>query len=174
MTTTDRKCAKCSRIVALPDNPVVVALADAAGAPLCEACFDDWRAKAEVNAPPAPVVEQRPTRYVFTEDMGEISGFGGGYEQTCRNMLAAGMEWLDAHPAADPQFKGFQGVYGLISEENEDAEALSAAIVAGAHGDCTGAMHQAVTSHCLFIRKNGWEAYCQKMRSREAEEAQSQ
>ena len=36
--------------------------------------------------------------YSFTPDMREISGFGGGYEQTCRNMLIAAVEWLDAHP----------------------------------------------------------------------------
>jgi hypothetical protein len=161
-----RTCATCSKSVALPDDPKVVALCDAAGAPLCETCFDDWRAKADVNRPPEPVVEQIPTRYLWTPDMGEISGFGGGYEQTCRNMVASGMAWLDAHPDADPKFRGYKGVYGVLSDDNVDAKALSEAVVAGSGGDCTGAMHQATVSACLFIRTNGWDRYCEEMRRR--------
>lgn len=101
--------------------------------------------------------------YDFTESMGEISGFGGGYEQTCRNMLKAGLEWWDAHPAANPSFRAFNGVYGLIDETNEDAKALSKAVIDGAGGDCTGAMHQAVISSIFWIRKNGWEKYVKEM-----------
>ena len=102
-------------------------------------------------------------KYEFTPEMGEISGFGGGYEVACRLMLASGLRWLDAHPNSDPQFHGFKGVYGVIAEDNDDAKALSKAVVDGAGGDCTGAMHQAVVSHCLWIRKNGWDAYVREM-----------
>lgn len=101
--------------------------------------------------------------YQFTPEMGEISGFGGGYEDACRAMLRAGMEWFDAHPDADPQFSGYKGIYGIINEDNEDAKALSAAVVAPTNGDCTGAMHQAVVSHCLFIRREGWGRYVEEM-----------
>lgn len=162
-TDTIRSCAKCGKAVSLPDDATVQAIVDAAGSPLCDSCFDDWRAKAETNAPPAPVVVQRATKYLFTPGMSEISGFGGGYEQTCRNMVAAGMEWLDSHPDADPQFHGFKGVYGVIADDNPDAKALSDAVVAGSGGDCTGAMHQAAVSHCMFIRKNGWTRYVEEM-----------
>lgn len=103
------------------------------------------------------------SKYDFTPEMGEISGFGGGYEATCRAMLAAGMEWLDAHPDADPQFHGYKGICGIISEDNDDAEALSQAVVDGSGGDCTRAMHQAAVSACLFIRKNGWDEYVRRM-----------
>lgn len=102
-------------------------------------------------------------KYQFTPEMGEISGFGGGYEQACRAMLAAGMEWFDDHPVADPKFHGYSGVYGVIAEDNEDAKALTAAILVPTNGDCTGAMHQAVVSACLFIRKNGWPEYVRQM-----------
>lgn len=163
MSEQKRACGKCGKSVTIPEGDVA-ALCDAVGAPLCDKCFDDWRAKAETNRPPAPIVTQRPTKYLFTPDMGEISGFGGGYEQTCRNMLAAGMEWLDEHPSANPCFKGFKNVYGVVFDENDDAKALSAAVVAGSGDDCTGAMHQAVVSHCLAIRKNGWDWYCGEMR----------
>ena len=100
--------------------------------------------------------------YEFTEEMGEISGFGGGYEQCCRNMLKAGLEWLDANPESDPQFHGFENVYGGICEDNDDAKALSKAVVDAAD-DCTGAMHQAVVSKILWIKKNGWDKYVEAM-----------
>ena len=104
------------------------------------------------------------SKYVFTEKMREISGFGGGYEQACRDMVVAGLEWLDANPSADPKFHGYKNVYGLVSEDNEDAKNLSEAICAPAEG-CSGAMHQAAVSHVLWIRANGWEAYVKKMES---------
>lgn len=100
--------------------------------------------------------------YEFTEEMGEISGFGGGYEQTCRNMLKAGLEWLDENPQVNPEFHGYENVYGIIIEDNDDAKALSKAVVDGSE-DCTGAMHQAVISSILWIRKNGWEKYIEVM-----------
>lgn len=118
-----------------------------------------------------PGVTQRETQYVFTDDMDEISGFGGGYEQTCRNMLAAALEWLDEHPQAEPKFKGFKEVYGILMEDNEDAKALSKAATDAALGDCTGAMHQATISHALWIKRHSWREYCQKMRERKGSDA---
>lgn len=110
------------------------------------------------------------SKYVWTPEMGEISGFGGGYEATCRAMLVAALEWLDAHPQIDPRFYGYQGIYGIISEDNEDAKALSEAAVAPSGGDCTGAMHQAVITSALWIRKHGWDAYVQQMSRKEDQE----
>ena len=109
--------------------------------------------------------------YDFTPTMGEISGFGGGYEACCRAMLKAGLEWFDAHPAADPHYQGFKNIYGVILEDNDDAKALSDAVVKGAGGDCTGAMHQAVVSAIFYIRKHGWDAYVAEMSKPDVEEA---
>ncbi len=156
-------CAQCGNEVEIPSE--VSGLVNALGRPLCQGCFALWW---QTHPAPEPRrVPVRSSRYQFTPDMGEISGFGGGYEQTCRNMLAAGLEWLDTHPDADPNFQGFKGIYGIILEDNANAKALSQAVVDAADGDCTGAMHQAVISHCLAIRKIGWDAYCVKMRERE-------
>lgn len=105
------------------------------------------------------------SKYIFTDDMREISGFGGGYEACCRRMVVAGLEWCDAHPQAEPKFHGYQGIYGVISEDNEDAKQLTAAVIAAAEPEgATGAMHQATIGHILGIRRVGWDAYVKDMR----------
>jgi hypothetical protein len=108
-------------------------------------------------------------RYVFTPEMGEISGFGGGYEAACRAMVKAGLKFWDKMedrkydgPPFDPRFRGMKNVYGILDETNEDAEALTKAVVAAAP-DCTGAMHQAVMGHIFAVRRMGWEAYVVEM-----------
>lgn len=101
-------------------------------------------------------------KYAWRVGMGEISGFGGGYEEACRIMLRAGLHWLDDNTGADPQFHGFNGVSGVIVGDNADAKELSNVICKSVE-DCTGAMHQAVVSACLYIRKNGWDSYCTAM-----------
>jgi len=111
------------------------------------------------------------SKYVWTEDMGEISGFGGAYEATCQAMVRAGIEWMEAHPEAHPKFHGYKDIYGVLAEDNADAKALTEAMIAASGGDCTGAMHQATVSHLLFIHRNGWEKYCSELRDREKKEA---
>jgi hypothetical protein len=101
--------------------------------------------------------------YEFEEGMREISGFGGKYEETCRKMVKAGLEWFDEYPEANPQFKGYKGIYGVISEDNEDARQLSKAVIASVD-DCTGVMFQAAISHILYARKVGWAAYVKEMK----------
>lgn len=116
---------------------------------------------------PVPQIEG----FEWTEDMREISGFGGGYERACRAMVSAGCKWWSERPDADPQFHGFRGIYGVIAEDNDDAKALSKAVTDAAGGDCTGAMHQAAISHVFGWRKLGsWLAYQQKMRELRREE----
>lgn len=102
----------------------------------------------------------------WTDDMGEISGFGGGYEALCRAMALAGINWLDEHPNASPSYKGFKGVFGLITEDNDDAKELEKAIM-GVDGatDCAGAMHHAAVNHCLAYKRLGWDEYCNQLRS---------
>ena len=123
------------------------------------------------QTPKIPRGDQSMSKYQYTDDMGELSGFGGGYEEACRKMVVTGLEWLDAHPKADPQFHGYENIYGVIIEENDDAKQLSKAVVDATGGDCTGAMHQCTISHILWIHKNGWETYCAKRREAHAKEA---
>jgi hypothetical protein len=110
---------------------------------------------------------------VWTEDMGEISGFGGAYEECCRRMFFAGAAWFDAHPLAEPRFMGSPQVFGIIVEDNWWAKELTKVLLAAAGPEgCTGAMHQAVVGHCLAYRRYGWEGYQRELHGREAREAQ--
>lgn len=106
-------------------------------------------------------------KYVFEEGMAEISGMGGGYEQACRDMLKAGLDYWDKHPKLNPKFREYEGIYGIISEDNKDAEVLSKVVV-DVVGDCTGAMHQAVITSIFIIRKNGWKKYAEGMKEAKA------
>ena len=88
----------------------------------------------------------------------DISGFGGGYEDVCQQMLRNGIEWLKAHPDFKGVMKTFKNVTGLAIPENDDAKALEAAMMAGI-SDATGAMHHAVSSHLYYIAKHGYEGW---------------
>lgn len=111
-------------------------------------------------------------RYVHTPDMGEISGFGGEYEALCQDMLHASVSWLLANPDKTPIWQTYRGVYGLVSPHNEAAKELEAAILAAdTEQVSTGAMLQAVVERCLYIKKHGWEAYCEMCRKVQRERA---
>lgn len=101
--------------------------------------------------------------FEWTEDMADVSGFGGGYERACRQMISQGCVWWAEHPDADPQFRGFENVYGICVEDNEDAKALGKALCGDI--DPSGAMHQAAVAHIFHWRKLGsWLAYQNSLR----------
>ena len=100
----------------------------------------------------------KKSKYQFTDKMGEISGFGGGYEEACRAMVVAGLEWCDKHPKADISYKEYKNIYGLTTGESDDCKKMEDAMSAVNDG-CSGAQMQACKSHIMFIRKNGWDKY---------------
>ena len=102
------------------------------------------------------------SKYVFTEEMNEISGFGGGYETGCRDMVVAGLEWLDNNPKANPTFDQYKNIYGLTTNENKDMEKMQDVMLKVCDG-CSGAMMQATTNHVLHIKKVGWDKYIKEM-----------
>jgi len=104
--------------------------------------------------------------YRHTDDMGEISGFGGGYEACCQDMLEAGVRWLDEHKGTDVKVLENPHIYGIIKEGSPETEALSAAVIEASKGEATGAMHHAVMSRLMFIAANGWDRYCEELRKR--------
>lgn len=119
------------------------------------------------------VPERQVDGFHWTEDMRQISGFGGGYERTCRAMVSAGCKWWSEHSEADPQFHGYKGVYGVIAEDNDDAKTLSKVVEEASNGDCSGAMHQASISHVMAWRHLGsWIAYQGKMREMKREDGE--
>lgn len=105
------------------------------------------------------------SKYEYPKNVDYISGFGvnSGYELTCQKMVIAGMEWLDNNTGDKPEFHGYQGVYGIIQEDNEAAKSLSKAVVEAADNDCTGAMHQASITHALKAHELGWEEYLRQL-----------
>lgn len=109
--------------------------------------------------------------YRHTPEMGEISGFGGGYEACCQDMLEAGVKWLHAHPNPDLQGHSYTGVFGVMSADSDDAKAMEADVLAAAKGEATGAMHHTVMSRLFWIAKNGWDAYCAELVKRKAGDA---
>lgn len=96
------------------------------------------------------------TKFAWEDGMGEISGFGGGYEAACRDMVYAGLAWLVAHSDAD-----------LSTWKTDDAKALERAVLAVCP-DCSGAMHGATTNACAFIAKQGWGNYVEAMKKSRA------
>ncbi len=100
------------------------------------------------------------TTFRHSEAMGEISGFGGRYEEVCQNMLEAGCQWLQDNDHDDLQMSEISNVFGLLTAENEQAKALEEAVMAapGAE-DASGAMHHAVMRRLHYISKYGWGAY---------------
>lgn len=106
--------------------------------------------------------------YRHTPDMGEISGFGGGYEDCCQDMLEAGVKWLAGHKDAVLEGHSFKNIYGVFSPDSDDAKAMDQVVIDAAKGEATGAMHHAVMSRLFWISKNGWDAYCAELRKPEA------
>lgn len=111
---------------------------------------------------------ETPIVYRHTPDMGEISGFGGAYEDACQDMLEAGATWLAERVKKDVQTQlalhNHSEIYGVLTAASDDAKALEDVVVAAADG-CTGAMHQAVMMRLGFIASNGWDAYCSEVRA---------
>lgn len=108
----------------------------------------------------------QPVEYKHTPDMDEISGFGGGYEAVCQDMLHAGVTWIIEKKIGPADLKAhtFERVYGIIEPDNDTARELEQVLGAAAHGDCTGAMMQAVMSRCIWIASHSWEEYCIEIR----------
>jgi len=95
--------------------------------------------------------------------LGKISGFGGGYEEACRQMVVAGVKWLREHPNADLKARKTKNLYPDVWSASKDMDEFQNALAAACEGGATGAMVCATTKHALFIYKNGWEKYCEEM-----------
>ena len=96
----------------------------------------------------------------------EISGFGGGYEQACRDMTKAGVLWLREHPdelakwrkGRDDFEKDHPGERFPYYQRTAGEKKFEDAIVK-ACDDCIGAMFGAAKGHAIAIFDMGWDAY---------------
>ena len=87
------------------------------------------------------------------DGLGQLSGFGGGYEEACRTMVYAGFVELLAQ-GADPK------TLRLIRANSVSAAVapLDAALIAVEPG-CSGAMHGGAMAVCLYVAEHGWEKF---------------
>lgn len=93
---------------------------------------------------------------IFTPDMGEISGFGGGYEEACQKMMLVGLDHLSASPPVDKDH---------LTEQEWDK---LRDVVGDSEDGCSGMMVGAASSHALYAFRSGWEAYQEKRREAHA------
>lgn len=93
----------------------------------------------------------------WSNDMREISGFGGGYEEACQRMVRAGVRFLEEVKASR------EGLDEAAGSQLFDA-------VAAEEEGCTGAMAGAAANHAYFIYCQGWAAYVEKMKALKIEE----
>jgi len=98
----------------------------------------------------------------------DISGFGKNtnYEKACQDMLQAGFEWLEKHKKAKLKAHTFKDIYGILEPDSKDAKELSKTICEKVP-DCSGAMHQCVMGHLMFISANGIDKWKEEVRLRE-------
>lgn len=102
----------------------------------------------------------------WTEDMGEISGFGGGYEESCKRYMRIALAYFCAFP---DEFKRF------LQEEKTDDEKkalnkleyqIGSVMDNGWDSGASGAQIMAAFSHAARVYRFGWESYKKEMRER--------
>ncbi len=109
--------------------------------------------------------------YRHTPDMGEISGFGGPYEEQCQTMLAAGARYIaTANRKLNLTFDTNENVFGIIIPNSQDAEDLYNVVLHSVERNCTGAMMHAVIQRLQYINNKGWDDYCRELREHPDEE----
>jgi hypothetical protein len=105
-----------------------------------------------------------PPEFTWTPAMGEISGFGGGYEAACQKMTRAGVAWLRAKPDRLDTLTRAD-----VPEDEKDAMHGALVDACGAAEDgCSGAMSGAAARHAFRIAVDGWPPYVAKMIERTA------
>lgn len=106
------------------------------------------------------------SKYQYTDKCNEISGFGNSYEEGCRKMVIAGVEWFDKNKESNPKFHVYKDCFGLIIEDNEEAKNLTKHMNDAVNGEATGAMIQACVEHVRYAHQHGWDKYIESMEKR--------
>ncbi len=101
----------------------------------------------------------------------DISGIGGSYEWGCQIMLQAGLEFLKAHPDFHFDYRQNPHIIGVATTDTLWGKELDkvlwdASEKFGKQYGATGAMHQFVVNHLMFIQKNGYEKWLEEFKDR--------
>ena len=113
--------------------------------------------------------EHQLISYRHTPAMGQISGLGGEFEQSCQEMLQAGVAWIEAQRESgrnpDPIFALAYSRWApgketllLTQAASPEAKTLEAAMRAASTGAEDGAFLIALQS-VMWILDNDWSAY---------------
>lgn len=103
--------------------------------------------------------------YRHTPEMGRITGVGGPYEETCQDMLEAGVSWILGHPGFEFEAEGYQNIVGIVYPNNEDTQELMNTIIDVSKGQADGAQVHAVMLCLGYIANYGWDRYVEKCKS---------
>ena len=115
------------------------------------------RQAARLAAQPASLegIERARVRVQFPwGTMGELSGFGGGYEAACQTMVYAGFVYLLSQGADAKTLK--------LEPVNRDG--LDGAILE-VEPCCSGAMHGMAMNVCLYVAHYGWDRWREDRRA---------
>jgi len=95
--------------------------------------------------------------------MAEISGLGGEYERTCREMVTAGVRWLEQNDGPTVQFSESENVTVRIDDGNGVKEELRAHMVESVDVEPTASMLHVSMKHSLYADGIGWDAYVSRL-----------
>ena len=101
--------------------------------------------------------------YRHTAEMGEISGFGGGYEKCCQDMLEAGVKWLEADESRKRDLVRVTTVYNdpynskIVGELKKVILSVDSAPMASVF------MCYTVMTRLVYIAANGWDKYVEHL-----------
>ena len=93
----------------------------------------------------------------------DISGMSGSYEWGCQMMLKAGLKFLKEHPDFHFDYQQYNGVAGIAFTDTPWGKELDKVLDEASGHNSTGAMHQAVINHLMFIHKNGYEEWLKQV-----------
>jgi hypothetical protein len=81
-------------------------------------------------------------------------GLGSGYEQTCRNLMDAAIEWHNENLDKElPEFKQIENVFGVAIRNNESAKQMRKQMLKRVP-DCSGAQFHIVVANYLWLAEH--------------------
>ncbi|MCP4988670.1 MAG: hypothetical protein GY928_22255 [Colwellia sp.] len=99
--------------------------------------------------------------FKYTKECREISGFGGFYEEACRNATIKGYEFMikimKGEKIESIKFNDF------IDLNDGNKKTMESVILEACNNDATGAMMNVIASHIVNAYCNGWDEYIKTM-----------